>query len=156
MADALRLTLILEVKAVVGEPAELGSGPDGRRRLVPIVGGTCQGRGELTIAGRVVPGGADTQLIHADGLTEADARYALETDGGELIHVRNRGLRHAPPDVMRRLLAGERVDPALVYFKTTPVFETAVPALQVLTRSIFVGSGERYPETVVLRFFKVE
>jgi hypothetical protein len=147
---------MLEVHAVVGEPVESGSGPNGRRRIVPIIGGTFQGHGELTIAGRVVPGGADTQLIHADGLTEADARYALETDRGRLIHVRNRGLRHAPPDVMRKLLAGERVDPSLVYFRTTPTFETDAPELQTLTRSIFVGAGDRYPTEVVLNFWRVD
>jgi hypothetical protein len=57
---------------------------------------------------------------------------------------------------MRRLLAGERVDPALVYFKSTPVFETSAPELQVLVRSIFVGAGARYPDEVVLRFWKVD
>jgi hypothetical protein len=150
-----RLTLTLEVRARVGPPVELGVVPGGRRRLVPITGGTFEGRGELTIAGRIVPGGADTQFIHDDGLTEADARYTLETEGGLLIDVRNRGLRHAPPDVIRQLLAGERVDPALVYFVTTPVFGTAAPDLQVLARSIFIGTGERYPDDVILRFWKV-
>ena len=77
------------------------------------------------------------------------------TDEGILIDVRNRGLRHAAPEIMRKLLAGERVDPALVYFRTTPTFETTAPQLQVLTRSIFVGSGERYPDEVVLWFWKV-
>jgi len=123
--------------------------------MVPITGGTFEGRGELSIRGRILPGGADTQLIREDGLTEADARYTLETDEGILIDVRNRGLRHAAPEIMRKLLAGERVDPALVYFRTTPTFETTAPQLQVLTRSIFVGSGERYPDEVVLWFWKV-
>src|SRR5436305_7760783 len=111
---------MLDVRAQVADPIELGDVPGGRRRVVPIIGGTFEGRGELSISGRIVPGGADTQLIHDDGLTEADARYTLETGDGVLIGVRNRGLRHAAPDVMRRLLAGERVDPALVYFKSTP------------------------------------
>jgi hypothetical protein len=149
------LTLTLDVSARVGPPVELGAVPGGRRRLVPITGGTFAAHGELSIAGRIVPGGADTQLVHDDGLTEADARYTLETTDGTRIGVRNRGLRHAPPDVMRRLLAGERVDPALVYFMTTPVFETDAPGLQLLVRSIFVGSGERYPDEVVLQFWKV-
>jgi Protein of unknown function (DUF3237) len=156
VAAVPHLTLTLDVRAVVGEPIERGSSPDGRRRSVPILGGTFEGHGELSIAGRIVPGGEDTQFIHPDGLTDADARYTLETTRGQLIHVRNRGLRHAPPDVMRRLLAGERVDPALVYFKTTPTFDTAAPELQMLTRSIFVGVGERYPSEVVLRFWKVD
>ena len=156
MPDIPHLTLTLDVRALVGEPIEQGTGPEGRRRTVPIIGGTFEGHGELSITGRIVPGGADSQIIHTDGFTEADARYTLETSRGQLIHVRNRGLRHAPPDVMRRLLAGERVDPALVYFRTTPTFETAQPELQLLTRSIFVGAGERYPDEVVLRFWRVD
>jgi len=147
---------MLEVRAKVGEPVDVGAVPGGRRRIVPIIGGTFEGRGELTVRGRILPGGSDTQLIHADGLTEADARYTLETDRGQLILVRNRGLRHAPPDVIQALLAGRRVDPSLVYFRTTPTFETAAPELQVLTRSMFVGAGERYPEDVLLWFFRVE
>ena len=55
----------------------------------------------------VVPGGADWQFVQPDGLTEADARYVLEADSGEIIAVKNRGLRDAPPAIMQKLLAGE-------------------------------------------------
>jgi hypothetical protein len=151
-----QLTLTLEVRAQVGEPIEIGHVGEGRRRVVPIVGGSFEGRGELSIKGRVLPGGADLQWIQLDGLTVADARYILETERGQMIYVNNRGLRHAAPEIMQKLLAGERVDPSLVYFRTTPVFETGEAELQVLTRSIFVGVGERYPSEVVLRFWKVE
>jgi len=145
----------LEVRAQVGEPIEIGTIDHRRRRIVPIIGGVFEGLGDLRIRGRILPGGADAQVIHDDGLTEADARYVLETDQGELVYVRNRALRHAPPDVMAKLLAGVRVDPALVYFRSVPTFETSAPDLQILTRSIFVGSGERYPSEVVLRFWRV-
>ena len=57
---------------------------------------------------------------------------------------------------MKRLLAGEVVDPALVYFRTQPKFETSAPELQWVTRSLFVGIGERYPSEVVIRFYRVE
>jgi hypothetical protein len=57
---------------------------------------------------------------------------------------------------MKKLLAGEVVDPKLVYFRTQPKFETAAPNLQWLAKSLFVGVGERYPNEVVIRFFKVE
>jgi Protein of unknown function (DUF3237) len=154
--DAPRLTLTLEIRALVGEPIEVAGTAGRRRRMVPITGGTFEGHGDVRVRGRVLPGGADWQRIDEDGLTEADARYVLETEGGARVVVKNRGLRHAPPDVMRRLLAGERVDPSLVYFKSTPVFETSAPELQTLVRSIFVGVGERYPNEVVLRFWKVE
>jgi len=77
--------------------------------MVPIVGGTFEGHGGVAIRGRILPGGGDTQLIHEDGLTEADARYTLETEAGILIDVRNRGLRHAKPDVMRKLPPRPRI-----------------------------------------------
>jgi uncharacterized protein DUF3237 len=150
------LTLTLEVRALVGEPIDIGVVGRGRRRVVPIIGGTFEGHGELNARGRVIPGGEDWQLIQDDGLTEADARYVLQADNGGTISVRNRGVRRASADVMRRLLAGERVDPSLVYFKSAPTFETSAADLQVLVRSIFVGVGERYPNEVVLRFWKVE
>ncbi len=121
---------------------------------MPIIGGTFEGHGDLSVRGRILPGGADAQIIRDDGLTEADAQYVLETDRGAIVYVRNRGLRHAPPDVMAKLLAGVRVDPTLVYFRTVPTFETSASELQVLTRSIFVGSGERYPSEVVLAFLE--
>jgi Protein of unknown function (DUF3237) len=151
-----QLQLTLEIRAQVGEPIEIGTIDHRRRRIVPIVGGTFEGRGDLKTQGRILPGGADAQIIHDDGLTEADAQYVLETDRGQLVYVRNRGLRHAPPDVMAKLLAGARVDPALVYFRTVPTFETSAPELRILTRAIFIGSGERYPSEVVLRYWRID
>lgn len=151
------LELVLEVRAQVGAPVEIGHVGRGRRRIVPILGGTCEGRERFRalLTGRVQPGGADWQLIHEDGFTEVDARYTLETDRGDLIYVQNRGIRHAPPEIIKKLLAGEVVDPSLVYFCSTPQFETAAPDLQLLTRAIFVGVGERYPSEVVIRFWMV-
>jgi hypothetical protein len=148
---------LLDIRVQVGAPIEIGQIGRARRRIVPILGGTCEGRGgfQNVLTGRVLPGGADWQLIHEDGLTEADARYTIETDRGSLVYVQNRGLRHAPPDIMKKLLAGEAVDPSLVYFCSTPTFETAAPELQALARAIFIGAGERYPSEVVIRFWKV-
>ena len=64
-------------------------------------------------------------------------------------------MRHAAPEIMQKLLAGEVVDPKAVYFRTVARFETSAPELQWLTRSIFVGTGERYPTEVVIRFWKL-
>jgi hypothetical protein len=152
-----RLEPTLDVRAHVGAPIEVGNIGRGRRRIVPILGGTCEGLDRYCglLDGRIVPGGADWQLIRDDGLTEADARYTLETNRGHLVHVLNRGIRHGPPDVMTKLLAGEDVDPSLVYFCSTPTFETAAADLQPLTRAIFVGVGERHPSEVLIRFWKV-
>ena len=147
------LTFAFEIRAQVGTPLEMGAVPQGRRRIIQILGGTFSGPG---MKGKILPGGADWQIVRADGFTELDTRYTLETDKGDLIYVQNAGVRHAAPDVMEKLLAGETVDPSLVYFRTIPRFETSAPALQELTRSIFIGLGERYPSEVVVRFWKVE
>ena len=148
-----RLTLAFTIRVQVGAPTELGQVPRGRRRIIPILGGTFDGS---NIRGKVVPGGADWQIVRADGLAELDTRYLLQTDSGQLIYIQNAGIRHAPPDVTKKLLAGEPVDPAQVYFKTIPTFETSAPELQWLTRSIFIGTGERNPSDVVIRVWRVD
>jgi hypothetical protein len=150
---APRLVFAFEARVQVGAPLELGDVPRGRRRIVPILSGTFEGPG---IRGKVLPGGADWQIIRPDGFSELDTRYTLETDKGERIYVQNAGMRHAAPDVMQKLLAGQTVDPSLVYFRTVPVFETSSPNLQWMTRAIFVGLGERYPSDVVIRFWRLE
>jgi hypothetical protein len=147
------LTFAFELRAQVAAPVEIGTVPHGRRRIVEILGGTVRGP---QLNAKVVPGGADWQLIQPDGFSELDTRYTLETDQGELVYVQNAGIRHAPPDVMQKLLAGETVDPKLVYFRTVPKFETAAPRLQWLARSVFVGIGERFPNEVVVRFYRLE
>ena len=148
-----RLTFAFELRARVGNPIEVGQVTHGRRRIVPIEGGTVKGP---QLNGTVPAGGADWQTIQADGFTELDTRYTIQTDKKELIYVQNAGIRTAAPDVMQKLLAGQTVDPNLVYFRTQPKFETSAASLQWLTKSLFIGVGERYPNEVVIRFYKVE
>jgi hypothetical protein len=147
------LTFAFELRAQVGPPVEVGQVPHGRRRIVPILGGTVEGP---SFKAKVLPGGADWQLIQPDGFSELDTRYTLQTESGGLVYVQNAGIRHAAPDVMQKLLAGQSVDPKLVYFRTVPKFETSVPELQWLARSVFVGIGERFPSEVVVRFYRLE
>jgi Protein of unknown function (DUF3237) len=69
--------------------------------------------------------------------------------------VRNDAIRTAPPDVMSRLVRGEPVDPQLVYFRSVPRFEVAAPALAWMMERMFLGTGLRRPDEVVMRFFEV-
>ena len=146
------LEFVFELRVQVGPPLDVGPIPGGRRRIVPILGGIFEGSG---MKGRVLPGGADWQIVRADGLGELDTRYTLETDDGKTIYVQNAGIRHASPEVTAKLMAGQPVDPSLVYFRTVPKFETSAPELAWLMRSIFVGTGERYPADVLMRFWKL-
>jgi hypothetical protein len=148
------LVFAFELRVQVGDPVVIGEVPHGLRRIVAITGGTMRGP---MINGVVVPNsGADWQLIQPDGFSELDTRYTLRTDKGELVYVQNIGIRHAPPAVMQQLNAGQVVDPKLVYFRTVPRFETSAADLQWLVRSIYVGVGERSPNEVIVRFYRLD
>ena len=144
------LEFAFEAVVEIGTPLDLGLTTNGRRRIIPISGGHFKGP---NVAGRILPGGADWQVLRSDGAAELDARYTMETERGELIYVVNRGMRHGSPEVLQKLNAGERVDPGSYYFRTVASFETSAPECQWLTQSIVVGSGERYPDRVVVRFW---
>ena len=146
------MTLFTEFRVQVGSPVVLGNDGFGEARIVPIVGGTVSGPG---LTGTILPGGADEQRIRADGLTRIHARYVIRAEDGSLIQVDSQGLRHAPPEVMAAMLRGERVDPALVYFRTVIRLETAAEAHDDLNRSMFLSEGQRGPDAVVLRLTRL-
>ena len=83
------------------------------------------------------------------------ARYTLQADDGAYIGVVNNALRHGPADVIARLNAGEKVDPSLIYFRGCPVLEAPTGAHDWMNRHIFVCTGERHPNGVLIRFFVV-
>ncbi len=140
-----------DLSVEVGVPIEIGAVAAGMRRIVPILGGTCVARDWTA---RVLPGGADFQLITSATMARLEARYVLETEAGERIYVHNDAVRTAAPEVMARLVRGEPVEPQQVYFRCVPRFETAAPALAWIGERIFLGTGLRRPSQVVMRFFE--
>ena len=136
----------------VAVPVEIGETGTGIRRVIDILGGTVSGP---RLAGRVRPGGADFQVIRPNGLTELHARYVVELDDGAVVYVENTGLRFGPPAALERLRRGEPVDPALIYFRTAPRFETAAPAYAWLMQHLFVATGARRPGSVEIAVFQV-
>lgn len=120
--------------------------------MIPITGGTATGHGWTA---RVLPGGADYQVVVNDSRAELEAHYVLEMDGGDRIYVRNRAIRVAAPEVTAALVRGEPVDPGLVYFRCIPTLETAAPALGWINDRLFAGSGRRLPEQVVMSFYEL-
>jgi hypothetical protein len=147
------LAFFADAQIEVATPMEAGRVPHGVRRLIPILAGEFRGEGWTA---RVLPGGADFQLLVSDTLAELDARYMLETDAGDRIYVVNRAVRSASPGVMAKLVRGEPVDPSLVYFRCAPSFETSSKALGWINERIFVGSGVRTPDRVLLNVFEVK
>jgi hypothetical protein len=146
-----QLQFVFEVEATLDPAIELGAVAGGRRRIIPVTGGVVRG---TEIAGEVLPGGADWQLIRPDNVAEIEARYTIKTDRGELISVTNPGFRHAPPDVMEKLVTGVPVPPDSYYFRTTPRFEVASERIAWITRTVFVAVGIREPDSVRIRFFR--
>ncbi|MCO5101370.1 MAG: DUF3237 domain-containing protein [Burkholderiaceae bacterium] len=154
----LRPCLRLDVE--VGAPVEVGASASsfgyGHRRVIPITGGRvqCEHVGG-TWKGRVLPGGADFQRIVGDRAACLEARYVIETDAGDRIYVENHALRSGSADDIGRLARGEPVDPARIYFRCIPRFETASPSLAWMMERLFVGTGARRPDRVELRVFEV-
>jgi hypothetical protein len=148
---APQLERVADCHVQVADPIDIGETPEGRRRLVPILGGTFRG----LLSGRVLPGGTDFQLIKGPALVFLHARYVVETAQGELVYVENEGIRVASPELIAGMNRGEQVDPALVYCRTRPRFETAAQSLAWLMTSTFVGTAQRAPDHVQLSFFRV-
>jgi hypothetical protein len=73
----------------------LGQGPLGERRMVPITGGVFEGP---KIKGKVLPGGADRQLVRKDGVRMLDALYELQTDDNAVLTIHNKVLIHPRSD----------------------------------------------------------
>ncbi|MGV3570635.1 MAG: DUF3237 domain-containing protein [Ramlibacter sp.] len=149
-APAPTLPFFADIAVRVGAPQEIGSTPAGNRRVIPILGGDVHGEGW---SARILPGGADFQAIVSPTMADLDARYVLETSAGELIYVCNRAIRVASPETTAKLVRGESVDPAEVYFRCLPRFETASPSLRWINERLFVGSGIRRPDAVQISCF---
>jgi hypothetical protein len=155
VSDPLAAPALLQfadLSVQVAAPIEVGAVGHGTRRVIPIVGGTCTAR---DWAAKVMPGGADFQLIVSERMARLEARYVLETDAGDRIYVHNDAVRTAAPEVMARLVRGEPVDPADVYFRCAPRFEANAPSLAWMMERVFLGTGLRRPNDVVMRFFEV-
>jgi Protein of unknown function (DUF3237) len=131
------LTVFVAAPIEAGEVTGLNS--RGKRRIIPITGGTLTG----------------PRLLGAD----LDARYLIALDGpqhaGQHIFVQNRALRRGSADDIAKLVRGEPVDPAAIYFRCVPTFEVSSPALQWLSESIFVGTGARFPDRVEISLFRL-
>lgn len=131
---------------------ELGITTYGKRRIIPITGGTFEGP---MMRGTIVAGGADWQTVRADGTADLEARYTLKTDDGVLIYIQNKGVRTGKPEVLARIGKGEKVNPSEYYMRTTATFEVAEGKYAWLTKAVVVATGMRNAKSVVIRFYKL-
>jgi hypothetical protein len=147
------LSRVYHHEATLGEPLDLGDLAQGRRRIVPLTGGTFTGP-ELN--GSLLAGSsADWQLALPDGTALGDIRYTLQTDDGDLLYVQSRGVRHGSAEVLERLARGENVDASEYTFRTATQIETAAPALDWLNKGVFISVGGREPGAVIYETYLV-
>lgn len=148
-----QLEHICDLAVTIAPPVEVGVTPMGLRRMIPITGGVVRGP---RLNGKILPGGADFQL-HVSDATQAhlDARYVIELDDGSRVFVANTALRVASLENAGRLMRGQPVNPAEIYFRCQPRLEPAAPQWAWLAESQFTGSGRRAPDGVFLSFYRV-
>lgn len=139
-----RSVLAYTAVALLEERVPHGTTPYGERFRVPIIGGSFEGP---DLRGRILPGGADWQLLRADSYLELVADYYMETDDKVLIKVTNRGLIQTLPAA-----DGRR------YAMTTPRFEAPMGQYGWLNQFIFAGTvtpGDGKVPSVHLSIFKL-
>jgi len=146
------LSFAFAIRAAVGPIQDFGRTARGHRRVIDILGGEVFGP---RLEGRILPGGADWQIVRPDGTIEVVARYTIRSKIGASIYVQNEGLRVASPEILARMSRGEAVPVDSYHFRTTPRFETAEPSLKWLERATFVGKAARAPDRVVIGFHEV-
>ena len=147
-----RLDHAFSVDVEIDPVLDLGQTASGHRRIIHIRGGSAQGP---RLNGRILDGGADWQVIWADGTAFVEARYTIESDDGALIYVQNAGFWHGTAEVIARLARGEPVDRSEYYFRTNPRFETSHPAYDWMNRTIFIGDAARFADSVRVDYFAV-
>ena len=106
------MEFVMQLNVTLGEAYMVGETPAGKRNVIPITGGTFEGP---LLRGTIINGGADYQLISADGKrTTLEAIYSIKTDDGVNIHVRNQGIIYSGKDASGK---------DSFYFKAAPKFE---------------------------------
>lgn len=137
-------TTRLAWEAVVGiaPVIDLGDSPLGRRRMIPITGGTFAGP---RLRGVVLPGGADRQLTRKDGVTLLNALYEMRTDDGAVLTILN------------RVVADSSATPA-PYLRSMVEVTAPEGPHGWLNKRIFVGDLHVLPperKAVVIRVYEV-
>jgi hypothetical protein len=152
MIPPLATKYVFSLSIRIGTPVIAGDTGHGVRRIIPILGGELSGEG---MKGTIFPFGADFQTIRPNGFTEVEAKYAFEMDDGAVVYIENVGIRFGPKEQLDRIARGEPVDPALIYFRSVPRFETGSAKYRWLMESLFIGVGARHPDRVTIDVHQV-
>lgn len=127
---------------------DFGPTLDGRRRVIPISGGTFRGP---RLRGTVLSEGADWNLSRKDGAGSADAAYYLRTDDRVLIRIVNKGV-----GVPRGSAVPAGAERFLMYTHAT--FEAPTGKYDWLNRGMFFGTlsiRRGLKHAVLIRMFQL-
>ena len=138
-------SFVMQLRVTLGQTYSDGEGPEGRRTVIPITGGTFEGP---LLRGTIIPGGGDHQVTD-DQRTTLEAIYSIQTDDGVVIHVCNRGIISDRPD--------EHGRPSF-YFKAAPQFEAPKDSRYAwLNRALFIcAPAPSQPGEITLNVWKVK
>lgn len=151
-SESMNITPLFQLYAEVAKPQVAAQGPYGDRRFIPVTGGHFAGE---RLSGKILPGGADCQLIRPDGVAELDVRCTFETDDGVIFLMKGLGMRHGPEAVLQRIADGEEVDPGEYYFREMMIFEAPAGKYDWLNKLLAIGTGERKSSQVVIKVFEI-
>ena len=144
---------VYEAEAQLGPPVAQGAAPDGERRFIPILGGRFEGP---LLRGEILPGGADWQVTRErTSVLMLDAIYAMRTDDGTIIQVRNRGMRSGPPEVMAALAPRRAGRPGVGLFPRGADLHRAGRPHDWLNKALFLCTGERWADGIRLWIWRV-
>lgn len=116
-------------------------------------GGTIEGP---RLNGIVVPdGGGDFPSFRPNGVVHFDSQYLLQADDGTIIVLKNRGCRHAPPDILKRMNAFDKLDPASYYFRVASSFDAPAGPHDWLNRTVIVGGADRNETFSIFTYYAV-
>ncbi|MEY4449426.1 MAG: hypothetical protein RLZZ433_2441 [Pseudomonadota bacterium] len=117
---------VYEAIVDIADVQNLGQSLQGQRFIVNILGGEFSGP---LMKGRVLPGGADRQLLRPDGVKELDALYEMQADDGTVITVHNQVVVDMPNSEQR-------------YARSVVKFRAPAGQYEWLNRRVFVGTLE--------------
>jgi Protein of unknown function (DUF3237) len=117
---------LFELDVTCDAPQLLGTKLGARMMMIPITGGTITGP---AFSGSVMPGGADWAVVHSDGTTQVDARYAIQATDGTIIQVFN-------TSTMRMEQGGGAMPPVI----TSPRFIAPEGSYDWLNYGVYVGT----------------
>lgn len=88
MKQPLKLDNFIDIKVKLGEPIKIGQTNQGYLKIIPILGGTFEGK----ISGTVLNWGGDVNYKYNSKESTANATYVLQTSDSQKILVHNKAI----------------------------------------------------------------